>query len=144
LNRDVNLAFIPPNPILPLSSVVDITGMEGDTFVLQMSYDEAMISSLLGSESNARLGWLDNGVWGLAVSGNNGGSPQFILGAWNSGYGLGTYGVDTSANTVWGVINHNSSFGLWGLNSVPEPNTFGLLLVGFGTMLFRVNRRKRT
>ena len=108
--------------------------------MLQLDYDEALVTGLLGDEANARLGWSNAGTWELAVAGNTGGTSMFVLGAWNSSYGLGTYGVDTSANTVWGVINHNSEFAVWGAN-VPEPGTFALLALG--CIALSVNRRRR-
>jgi hypothetical protein len=110
LNRDVNITFVPPNPILPASDIVTLTGTEGDTFVLQLSYNEALVNSLFGSEANARLGWLNAGQWVLAVAGNTGGTSSFVTGAWNASYPLGSYGVDLSTNTVWAVLNHNSEF----------------------------------
>jgi hypothetical protein len=110
LNRDVDIAFSPPNPLLPVSDAVTLTGTEGDTFTLQLSYDESAANSLLGGEANARLGWLNGANWVLAVDGNSGGTPNFVAGPWNASYALGSHGVDVATNTVWAVINHNSDF----------------------------------
>jgi len=38
------------------------------------------------------------------------GNPKFVFGPWQANYGLGTYGIDTSNNTVWAVINYNGNF----------------------------------
>ena len=58
LNRDVDISFIPPNPILPVSDILTLAGTESDSFVLQLSYDESAAISLLGGEANARsAGW---------------------------------------------------------------------------------------
>lgn len=122
LNRDVDISFIPPNPILPVSDILTLAGTESDSFVLQLSYDESAAISLLGGEANARLGWLDGGDWVLAVDGNSGGTPTFVEGAWNAAYTLGYYGVDTSTNVVWAVLNHSSDFAVIG---VPETSLLG-------------------
>lgn len=103
--------------------------------MLQLSYNEALAISLFGSEDQAFLGYLDNGNWVNAVDGNTGGTPNFVLGAWNSSYTLGTYGVDTTNNTTWAVLNHNSDFAV-----IPEPSTW--LLLGFGAGLVLVFRKR--
>lgn len=51
------------------------------------------------------------------------------------GLTLGSWGVDTTDNVVWAVLDHNSEFG-----AVPEPGTFVAMLVS-GYLLIR--RRKR-
>ena len=50
---------------------------------------------------------------------------------------LGSFGSDIDTNTVWAVLDHNSSFGV-----VPEPATMGLLGVGLVAMVLK-RRRKR-
>jgi|GEM_PF-2559248 len=47
---------------------------------------------------------------------------------------LGSWGVDTTGDTVWAYLDHNSEFG-----SVPEPATIGMLALGFLVL----QRRKR-
>jgi hypothetical protein len=83
---------------------------------LQVSYNEAQAISVFGSESDARLMWLDpsDNQWELAVAGNTGGTPRFINRAYNpaTDFQLGNYGVDTANNVVRAVINHNSYFAI--------------------------------
>lgn len=82
---------------------------EGDTYVLSMSYDE----DLAGSLGNGRFGIASltgDGAWVNAVDRNFGGTKAFVKGAWKSGYGLGTYGVDPSSKTAWAVINYEGDF----------------------------------
>jgi len=146
LNRDVNVSFVNAQPGLA-SDIVEFSGTAGigfsDMVVLQLTYDEATANALFGTESCARLGWIDPGTgkWMLAVYGNTGGTAFF---AGNRAYNaltdfvLGTYGVDTANNTVWAVINHNSTFAV-----VPEPSTCLLLAVGVGIAMFGFRFRHR-
>lgn len=136
LNRDVNVRFSLGNPALIASDIVTVTGTDGDTFVLQLTYNESLAISLFGSEENLRLGWFDGGLWKLAINGNTGGLPILVNGAWNPSYTLGYCGVDTESNTVWAVLNHNSDFAV-----VPEPSASAFL--GLGTMAFAWMRRSR-
>jgi len=122
-NRDVNASFAARAGNAIASDIVNLSGTVGDTFadtiVIQISYDQPLANVLLGSETAARLGWLDpqTGQWVLAVTGNTGGTPVF---AGNRAYDPGTdfvlghYGVDTASNTVWAVIDHDGSFGVCG------------------------------
>ena len=48
---------------------------------------------------------------------------------------LGSFGCDITTNTVWAIVDHNSSFG-----TVPEPATMTLLALGGLAVL----RRRRT
>jgi len=139
-NRDVDVSLTVGTGET-YGKVVEISGTEGDTFVLSLSYDEATLISLFGSEANVELGWLnESGEWVKAVSGNTGGTEQFIEGAWDETYGLGSYGVDVDTNSVWAVINHNSSFAI--INAVPEPSLSILSLAG-GCVLFLRRKRNR-
>jgi hypothetical protein len=153
----------PTSPPLPyaghnglVSDVVQLTGLDGVTFVLQMTYDETQLpggasseTALYGTES-LYLGWLDpngggSGIpkWRNAIDGNHGPNVGLtnLFGSWSangSSTVLGTWGVDTTANTVWAVLDHNSIFA-----AVPEPNTLALLLAGSSALLFARRARRR-
>ena len=124
------------NDVIRLSDVFGLSGVpivnigtgETDLFVLQLQIADVTTESFLG--------WLDPNTnqWVNAVFGNIGGTAAFQGdGAYNPGtdFVLGYYGVDTTANTVWAVLNHNSDFAI-----VPEPSTFALLALG-ASLFFR-------
>ncbi len=122
-NRSVSISFA-PGTSTTYGHTIALLGTENDILAMQLTYEEAELIALFGSE-NAALGWLnDSGVWVNAVDGNTGGTATFVEGAWNSSYGLGTYGINRATNSVWAVINHNSSFSI--IQPVPEPSAFQL------------------
>jgi hypothetical protein len=75
-----------------------------DEFTLSMSYDKTKGSSFVLATPDG------NGNWIRAVDQNLGGAAKLVTGPWKSGYALGTYGIDTTAGTVWAVLNYNGSF----------------------------------
>jgi len=82
-----------------------------DIYTLSMSYDPHGVKQAVLQSGLFGLATKDaNGSWINAVAKNFGGTVKFVLGPWNLNYGLGTYGVDTSTNTAWAVINYNSDF----------------------------------
>ena len=129
-----------------LSDVFNLSGTGSDTYVLQVNYDDSLLSThqwgadleaTLAAEEQIFLAWMDNsGKWVNALEGNTGGTPTMKLGAYNpaTDFVLGYWGVDIDANNVWAVLNHNSEFSV-----IPEPST-GLLAI-FGLAL--LPRRKR-
>jgi hypothetical protein len=112
------------------------------------------------TEQILTLNWLDtrvssptNGDWILSVLGNDysgGGSTagSSFLGSWTSyvsanpgataANSLGRYGVDTTSNKVWAVINHNSEF----VVVVPEPSAFALAGLGAALACYAAWRRR--
>jgi len=137
-----------------LSDVVDLSGMglsgtaQTDPFVLQMTYNPALLPGGAGNEglwaSNEAiyLGWLNPNThtWQNAIDGNYGtNSNQFYLGAWPTGdMTLGKWGVNTANHTVWAVVDHNSEFAV-----VPEPGTLVLLAASGIGLLAAWRRRKK-
>lgn len=84
-----------------------------DDFVLQMSFTPGSLTSAQLTSGAFGIASVDeNGNWTNTVNNNFGsGSKAFIAGPWPaSGAAVGTYGVDTSTNTAWAVINHNGYF----------------------------------
>jgi hypothetical protein len=136
------------------SDVLELHGMDftsSDKFVLQLDYDEELVIQALGSENAMFLAWFDPsaggglGAWVNAVFGNTGAgnNPFKFYGAYdeNTMFALGNYGVDTVANRVWAVIDHNSKFGAAGIIPIPEPASSGLIGIGF-IALFGCRRRR--
>lgn len=134
----------------PLSDIVQLTGMgtgETDPFVLQLSYDSSLVQSY---HDGMFLAWLSpTDGWTQAVDGNFGSGADAVTGAtgsWDSivdpgdlaSY-LGSWGVDSTTETVWAVLNHNSQFAVL---AVPEPSS--LLMAGMGLigLLLSVRRRR--
>lgn len=119
-----------------VSDVVELTGTETDTFVMQVSYDESVVADYSVNESDLRLLWENVDMEFVnAVLGNSNaaevGETLFVDGAYLAGtHTLGYYGVDTEANVVWAVLDHNSRYAAGSMLSstaVPEPTTLALL-----------------
>ena len=142
------------------SDVLDLTGMgvvdgqtkngsvHTDTFVLQMTYSPLIVEQRTGLSDVAaaqagliQMDYLDEGSsdpWEPAVLGNFGSSNDTFVGvgAWNGDTRLGDWGVNTTNDTVWAVVNHNSEFAV-----VPEPSTLVLFGVAMGLIGFAWRRR---
>ena len=134
---------------LLISDVVDLDGIDGDTFVLQMSYDQDTLWRLCGftsepeEEAFAAGGWiyivLNLGTYESPNWVHPGTHPGPIIGGWDAKGGpmdMGKWGVDTENNLAWLVTNHNSEFAV-----TPEPGTLGLLALGAIGILMRRRRR---
>lgn len=136
------------NDATRVSDIVSLEGTGSNVIVLQLSYNDAGITD----ESTVALFWLAGGAeeWTLATTGNTGAGA--LAGAYAMSYDaflaanggvfdgatmLGAYGVDTTGNTTWAVINHNSDFAV---NVVPEPGTVALFAIG-GAFLCGIRRR---
>jgi hypothetical protein len=97
--------------ILKLQGMTDLGKDSTDIYALSLSYDHHRLLPIqLGKGLLGLVTRDENGNWVNAVDKNVGGTKKFVLGPWKSGYGLGTYGVDLKARTVWAVINHDGDF----------------------------------
>ncbi|MGQ9686047.1 MAG: metallophosphoesterase family protein [Thiobacillaceae bacterium] len=120
-----------------VSDVLSLWGMhnvvgssETDVYALSMSFDAKWLGLDDLAAGKVALMTRDNaGKWVNAVDLNFGGVKVFVLGAYDSAYSLGTYGVDPTSSTAWAVLNHGSDFAV---AAVPEPETWVMLLAGLG------------
>lgn len=97
--------------ILTLWGMADLGTEQTDVFTLSLSYDHDSVNREEMKRGFFGLVTKDaDGDWINAVDKNIGGTKKFVYGPWQSGYELGTYGVDPHTHTVWAVINHSSDF----------------------------------
>jgi hypothetical protein len=135
------------------SDVVSVSGNAGDKFTVQLTFNLAA-ANLVGGAANMTLLWLNpaTGKWENAVYGNSDGglSAEAFTGAYDptdnpAEANLGAYGVDTTDDTVWAVIDHNSDFGAGNLDEIPvatpEPSALLLILLGLALPLCRSRLR---
>ena len=150
------MSHYPPPGIMPdwaaglLGDVVNITGIGGDKFVLEMSYDPANIyfegtpppdpEQFLIDHGWLFVAWRDtsDGMWKHATLGNSdgGAGALYVDGAWSDDTTLSHWGVDKANDTVWAVLDHNSEFAV-----LPEPASMALLALGGAVILARRRRR---
>lgn len=122
-----------PKPQI-VSDVLEFTGVAAP-FVLQMSYKEADLPAGTSEADSAAQGHIM-----IATTDTAGGTwvpagTHFVgIGAYNgTDLTVGDWGVDTAANKVWVVTDHNSFFAV-----VPEPATLSLLgVAGLGLLARR-------
>ena len=118
-----------------VSDVIDIKGINGTTFALQLNYADPS-KGAAWENANVFLGWLNSSTqWVNAVDGNAGGTPHKVEGIYDPSYTLGYWGVDSTNHVVWAVVNHNSEFAV----VVPEPAALALFALG-GLALLRRRR----
>lgn len=94
--------------ILTLWGMYDIGATSTDTYTLAMDYGEKHAAT----DGSFGLAIKDaaTGKWVNAVTKNAGGTKNFVKRAWVSGDTLGTYGIDTTTNTAWAVMNQSGDF----------------------------------
>jgi autotransporter-associated beta strand protein len=118
------------------SDVLGLTNTSGTIQILQLTYDESLLGG--GSEADMLLGWNSSGSWVNAIDGNTGSAGGLALANAFGSYAslgivptadyLGSWGRDTTTNTAWAVVNHNSDFAA--IVAVPEPTTSPLVAAG--------------
>jgi hypothetical protein len=112
-NPHLNLA----SNIFVLRGMADLGSAQTDTYALSLSYDHhRLLPMQLGKGLLGLVTRDEKGHWVNAVDMNFGGTKNFVLGPYKSGYGLGTYGIDLKAGTVWAVINYNADFAVAGFS----------------------------
>jgi len=129
--------------VLHLSGIPIVSGQITDIFVLELSMTSVAPGSYLGWLNganewvNAALGNTGNNAT-LAQQGFAGGFDAFqsTHGSTLSSY-IGAWGF--SNTKVWAVINHNSDFA-----TVPEPSTWGRLVLGGAAIFFISRGNKQT
>lgn len=111
LTKDIATGWTPANgtisDILTLWGLTELNSYQSDSIVIQLSFPTAGISDpttvVLGAQDPV------SGTWINAVDDNIvGGTKQFHSGAYNSSYGLGSYGVDLVGGVAWAVVNGNA------------------------------------
>jgi len=135
------------------SDVLDLTNTGGTIQILQLSYNSGLVPD--GGEASIFLGWDQSGSWVNAINGNIGSAGGSAVTDANSSFAalgiqatsayLGSWGRDTTTNTVWAVVDHNSSYAAITI-IVPEPGTIlsagiGIALVGWTGWKRRRGRR---
>jgi len=97
--------------ILSLWGMEDLGKRQTDEYVLAVTYDHGRVRPRGLGHGEFGLASRDrHGEWVNAVDLNSGGTNKFVLGPWQPGYPLGTYGVDPSSHTAWAVLNHAGDF----------------------------------
>jgi hypothetical protein len=82
-----------------------------DTYALSLTFDPTGLATSQLQSGSFGLATVDaTGKWINAVNQNFSGAKKFVFGPYDPSYPLGTYGVDVTRNTVWAVIDYNSSF----------------------------------
>lgn len=109
------------------SDALTLWGMEDaigsdktDPYALSLSYFAPEVNAADLAAGELFLATRDKwGHWVRAVATNQGGTPAFVNGAYDSAaHGLGSYGVDSTSGKAWGVINHASDFAVLHLNKI--------------------------
>lgn len=153
--KDVEIGWAPATsgPAGALSDVLDIWGMSEigqggrtDPFALSLTFDATGLSTsylqsgLVGIYSEDAFG-----RWVNTVDLNFAGLATFHFGAYDSSYGLGSYGIsfdatDPTHTTAWAVVDHNSKF----VVAIPEPSTYAALFGAAALVVVVLRRRRRT
>lgn len=127
------------NDSIRMSDVLNLTGTGSDIFVLELGVADVSAGQFLGWLDTDSGTWLnaitENSATGLLAEQNFAGSFAASGASATADY-LGSWGYDTSANTVWAVLDHNSAFAV-----VPEPGASLLFGLGAAFIFWRKRRR---
>jgi hypothetical protein len=112
LTKAIDTGWAPANgtlsDIVTLWGLTDLAASQTDTIAVSVSFNTSAVNLTDIQNGKYCLGTQDlkTGTWINAVDDNIvGGHKQFVFGPYSSSYGLGTYGIDTTAKTAWAVVN---------------------------------------
>ena len=159
-----DLLNLPAAPSQFASDVLGLTGMvigggtsgETDPFALQMTYAPNLLLDLhagsvfLAYTNNAESQAFSNAVNGDFATGVDAETDvQSSYASFAASNGitdsnianyLGSWGVDSTGDTAWAIVDHNSQFAVV---AIPEPASVGLLAVCGTALLGRRSRRTK-
>ena len=123
--------------VLLTSDVVQISGVSGIDYVLQMSYT--------GQTGTEPIDTFSNGAWATPTGPYEGLSYASYQATLASGTlpTVGTWGVDPTTHQTWEVVSGNGTFAVDPPSAVPEPSTLVLLGIGAIGLLARAWRRRK-
>jgi hypothetical protein len=133
--------------VVRLSGIGVVNGSQTDAYGLQMTFETSTFSNVAtqAAAGYIYLATLNGGSWVNAITGDTTGSglgnlaQTKVVGAGdtlqaflnsignpsNLNPYVGSWGVDTTGDTAWAIVNHDSDFAV-----VPEPGTIALLIAG--------------
>lgn len=117
-----------------ISEVLTLTGVNTDKYGLSLTYDTNALTSLGSSEtSGIYVAWYDSATssWDKISTGvkYDSYSDSLLVGSW---------GIDTTTNTIWVVTDKTGSFAI-----VPEPGTLAMLVGALlGLIAYAWRKRK--
>lgn len=159
-----DLANLPANAFELSSDILGLTGMvigggisgQTDPFALQLSYNPGHVeSSLPGSLYLAYTNNAESIPWSNAIGGDFATGIDALtdvqssyaafasannITSLNIANYLGSWGVDTTGDNAWAIVDHNSQFAVV---SVPEPATLGLPALSGMALLGRRSRKAK-
>ncbi len=97
--------------IFTLWGMNDVAAATSDTYSVSVSYNPATVTTAtINAGHPAYLATPTKDANGNITGWVKSASGRFVLGPWNAKYPLGYYGLDTSTNTAWAVVNNAGDF----------------------------------